>query len=83
LAARGRLDPRDEVQYEGEDGIMPAFQSDAPAPESNASNGELKGLLEEAILALPVTYPAVTVLRDVEEIARRKPLKFFHSPKQT
>ena len=48
---------------------MPAFQSNSSTPESNASNSELKGLLEEAILALPVTYRAVTVLRDVEEMS--------------
>jgi RNA polymerase sigma-70 factor (ECF subfamily) len=48
---------------------MAAFQSNSPTPESNASNSELKDLLEEAILALPVTYRAVTVLRDVEEMS--------------
>jgi RNA polymerase sigma-70 factor (ECF subfamily) len=69
LVARGRLDPLDEEQYEGEDGTMPAFQSNTATPESNASNSELKGLLEEAMLALPVTYRAVTVLRDVEEMS--------------
>ncbi len=69
LADRGRLDPLDEEQYEGEDGTMAAFQSHSPTPESNASNSELKDLLEEAILALPITYRAVTVLRDVEEMS--------------
>jgi RNA polymerase sigma-70 factor (ECF subfamily) len=69
LAARGRLDPLDEEQYEVEDGTMPAFQSNSPSPESNASNSELKDLLEEAILALPVTYRAVIMLRDVEEMS--------------
>jgi RNA polymerase sigma-70 factor (ECF subfamily) len=69
LAERGRLDPLDEEQSEGEDGTMAAFQSNSPTPESNASNSELKDLLEEAILALPVTYRAVTVLRDMEEMS--------------
>ena len=69
LADRGRLDPLDEEQYEGEDGTMAAFQSNSHTPESNASNSELKDLLEEAILALPVTYRAVTVLRDMEEMS--------------
>lgn len=69
LADRGRLDPLDEEKYEGGEGTMPAFQSNSSTPESNASNSELKGLLEEAILALPVTYRAVTVLRDVEEMS--------------
>jgi RNA polymerase sigma-70 factor (ECF subfamily) len=69
LADRGRLDRLDEEQYEGEDGTMPAFQSNLPTPESEASNSELKGLLEEAILALPVLYRAVAILRDVEEMS--------------
>jgi RNA polymerase sigma-70 factor (ECF subfamily) len=69
LAARGRLDPLNEEQYEEEDGTMPVFQSNSPTPESNASNSELKSLLEEAILTLPVMYRAVTVLRDVEEMS--------------
>ena len=69
LADRGRLDPLDEEQYERGDGTMPAFQSNSQTPESNASNSELKLLLEETILALPVTYRAVTVLRDMEEMS--------------
>ena len=69
LADRGRLDPLDEDQYQGEDGTMPAYHSNSPTPESNASNSELKGLLEAAILALPATYRAVIVLRDVEEMS--------------
>lgn len=68
LSARGRLDPLDDERYEGEDGTMPAFQSKSATPEANASRSELKGLLEEAILALPPKYRAVIVLRDVEEM---------------
>jgi RNA polymerase sigma-70 factor, ECF subfamily len=66
VTARGKLDPLDEEQYEGEKGTMPAFQSNSPTPEANASSSELKGLLEEAILAIPLTYRTVIVLRDVE-----------------
>ena len=69
LAARGKLDPLDEERYEEEDGTMPVFQSNSPTPESNASSSELKSLLEEAILTLPVAYRAVTVLRDLEEMS--------------
>jgi RNA polymerase sigma-70 factor (ECF subfamily) len=67
-AARGKLDPLDEERYEGEDESMPAFQSNSPTPEANASRSEVKELLEEAILALPQKYRAVIVLRDVEEM---------------
>jgi RNA polymerase sigma-70 factor (ECF subfamily) len=69
LARRGRFDPLNEEQLEEEDGTMPTLQSTQPSPESNASNSELKGLLEEAILALPITYRAVIMLRDVEEMS--------------
>src|SRR5665213_224293 len=69
VADRGRLDPLDEAQYEGEDETMPALQSNSPTPEANASSSELKSLLEEAILALPTTYRTVLVLRDVEEMS--------------
>jgi RNA polymerase sigma-70 factor, ECF subfamily len=69
LAARGRLDPLDDQQYEGEEGAVAEFTSNSPTPESCTFNNELKGLLEEAILALPVTYRTVLVLREVEEMS--------------
>lgn len=68
LTARGKFDPLDDERYEGEDKSMPSFQSNLPTPEANASRSELKGLLENAILALPQKYRAVIVLRDVEEM---------------
>jgi RNA polymerase sigma-70 factor, ECF subfamily len=68
-AARGKLDSLDEERYEREDENMPAFQSNSPTPEANASRSELNGLLEEAILSLPQKYRAVIVLRDVEEMS--------------
>lgn len=69
LTARGKLDPLDQQQYEGEDGTMSEFQSNSPTPEVSASHSEVKSLLEEAILALPYTYRTVIVLRDVEEMS--------------
>lgn len=63
-ATRGKLDSLDEAEGEN----MPAFQSNSPTPEANASRSELKELLEEAILALPQKYRTVIVLRDVEEM---------------
>jgi RNA polymerase sigma-70 factor (ECF subfamily) len=69
LAARGKLDPLDQKLYEGEDGAMSEFQSNSPTPEASASRSEVRGLLEEAIMALPVTYRTVIVLRDVEEMS--------------
>ena len=69
LTARGKLDPLDQQQYEGEDGTMSEFQSNSPTPEASASRSEVKGLLEEAILALPYAYRTVIILRDVEEMS--------------
>lgn len=68
LSARGRLDPLDDENYEGENETMPAFHSKSATPEANASRSEMKGLLESAILTLPQKYRAVIVLRDVEEM---------------
>ena len=66
---RGRFEPFDVEGYEGEDdGAMPAFHSSSPSPEADASRHELSGLLEDAILALPLPYRAVVMLRDLEEM---------------
>lgn len=46
---------------------MPLISS-GPDPESEASRSELAKLLEGAILALPESYRAVLVMRDVEEM---------------
>jgi RNA polymerase sigma-70 factor (ECF subfamily) len=67
--ARGRLDPLDLETFDQEGAIMPAFNSDSPTPEKNAAHNQLSALLEESILALPVAYRAVLVLRDLEEMS--------------
>ena len=52
---------------EGEEGDpMGRIRSKGPDPEQQASQLELRALLESAIEALPVTYRSVVVLRDVE-----------------
>ena len=45
---------------------MDALKSPGPDPERQAFAGELRGLLESAIEALPEHYRAVFVMRDVE-----------------
>lgn len=67
-SARGRVDLLELEEHEGEDGAMSPFHSGSPTPEADASRGELSGLLEEAILALPLPYRAVVMLRDLEEM---------------
>ena len=69
LAARGKLDPLDLEHYEGEEGAKPMFHSELPTPESSAANSELRSLLEQAVLSLPLAYRTVIVLRDVEEMS--------------
>jgi RNA polymerase sigma-70 factor, ECF subfamily len=53
---------------EREDFPMDRFASSTPNPEQQASNNELRGLLEAAIEKLPERYRAVFVLREVEEM---------------
>jgi RNA polymerase sigma-70 factor (ECF subfamily) len=69
LRARGKLDPLDQQLNEGEDGAMSEFQSHSPTPEVSASRNEVRDLLEEAIMTLPIAYRTVIVLRDVEEMS--------------
>lgn len=67
--ARGKLDPLDEAKYEEEVHMTSSFPSNSPTPESDVSNSEMQALLEQAILALPVPYRTVLILRDVEEMS--------------
>ena len=48
---------------------MDRFASLAPDPEQQASNSELRRLLEDAVERLPDSYRAVFMLRDVEEMS--------------
>lgn len=68
-ASRGKFDPLEWEDHEGEESNMSPFQSDSPTPEAAASRGEMSGLLEDAILALPNIYRAVIMLRDFEEMS--------------
>jgi len=68
-AARGKFEPLETEDYEGEEAFMRTFQANGPTPEANASRGELSTLLEDAILALPQIYRTVIMLRDIEEMS--------------
>jgi len=68
--ARGKLDPLDLEIFDGEDAAtMPALNTSSPNPEMDTARNELSALLEESILALPVAYRTVLVLRDLEEMS--------------
>ena len=69
LSARSRFEPLDFVNEDGENESMHAFPSNLPSPEADAARTEAAGFLEEAILALPLPYRTVIVLRDVEEMS--------------
>lgn len=47
---------------------MQSFHSPNPDPEHEASNSEVRRLLEQEIEALPDDYRTICILRDVEEI---------------
>ncbi len=57
-------------RQEGLDPLLDSavIRSGWPDPEQNAGNNEMKSLLEESILALPVTYRSVLIMRDIEEL---------------
>ena len=70
--ARHRRDNRYqelEPLSEREGDPMDRFASLAPNPEEQASNSEIRRLLEEAVEKLPDAYRTVFVLRDVEEMS--------------
>jgi RNA polymerase sigma-70 factor, ECF subfamily len=48
---------------------MDRFASLAPNPEQQASNSEIRSLLEEAVEKLPDAYRTIFMLRDVEEMS--------------
>src|SRR5260370_37091389 len=48
---------------------MDRFASLAPDPEQQASNSEIRRLLEEAVEKLPDAYRTIFMLRDVEDMS--------------
>ena len=48
---------------------MDRFSSLAPDPEQQASNSEVRRLLEEAVEKLPDAYRTIFMLRDVEDMS--------------
>lgn len=67
LRSRNRHPQVDVTEYDGE--ISMKTPSNALDPEKNASTGQLRGFLEEAVLNLPESYRTVIMLRDIEELS--------------
>ena len=65
---RRALRPGDRVA-ESEEGAMSQAESTVPSPERQAYASELKRLIEESVDALPDTYRAVFMLRDIEGLS--------------
>jgi len=66
---RGNRNQELEPKSERERDPMDRFASLAPNPEQQASNSEVRRLLEEAVEKLPDAYRTVFMLRDVEEMS--------------
>jgi RNA polymerase sigma-70 factor (ECF subfamily) len=58
-----------EPTPEREGDPMDRFASLAPDPEQQASNSEVRRLLEEAVEKLPDAYRTIFILRDVEDMS--------------
>jgi RNA polymerase sigma-70 factor, ECF subfamily len=58
-----------ETMSEREGDPMDRFASLAPDPEQQASNSEVRRLLEEAVEKLPDAYRTIFILRDVEDVS--------------
>ena len=63
---RDRFDDKQEAADERDGDTMAALRAPGPDPERQAFAGELRGLIESAIEALPEHYRAVFVMRAVE-----------------
>jgi RNA polymerase sigma-70 factor (ECF subfamily) len=63
---RDRFDEKQEAADERDWDTMDALRAPGPDPERQAFAGELRGLIESAIEALPDHYRAVFVMRAVE-----------------
>jgi RNA polymerase sigma-70 factor (ECF subfamily) len=60
--------PREGRLVEPEE-TVPTVSSNPPSPEQQVANRELRELLEEGVNALPDTYRAAFMLRDVEGLS--------------
>jgi RNA polymerase sigma-70 factor, ECF subfamily len=71
------------IDYESGEARMAETASDAPDPEREAMNGEMRALLERRIDALPELYRAVFMLRAVEELSVEETAAALELPEAT
>ena len=67
LRRRNRVQSLDEAEYEG--GASMNLAAHSPDPEQNATGAQLRELLEEAVMNLPMNYRTVIMMRDIEEMS--------------
>jgi RNA polymerase sigma-70 factor (ECF subfamily) len=68
--ALARRRKRERVVGEGEaEGIIRMVETNTPDPEEQAASSELREVLEREVAALPDTFRAVLVMRDVEGLS--------------
>jgi RNA polymerase sigma-70 factor, ECF subfamily len=78
LRKRKRLEPFEETA--SEELLM---SSPLSGPESNASDGELRVLLEEAVDGLPETFRTTFVLRSIEQLSVAETAEVLGIPEET
>ena len=69
LARAHRRNRIQELDAEPYGGYMNPLPATTPDPEQQASDRELVGLLQDAVLALPDNYRSVLMMRDIEEMS--------------
>jgi RNA polymerase sigma-70 factor, ECF subfamily len=69
LGRRRKARPASQTLNEAEGDAMSQVESTAPSPERQAYASELKRLVEQSVDALPDTYRAVFMLRDIEGLS--------------
>ena len=69
LGRRRRARPTEPMDHESGRDAMPQTQSAGPSPERQAYASELKRLVEESVDALPDSYRAVFMLREIEGLS--------------
>lgn len=69
LGRRRRARPTEHMDHESGRDAMPQTHAAGPSPERQAYASELKRLVEESVDALPDSYRAVFMLREIEGLS--------------
>ncbi len=78
LRKRKRVEPLDDG--DSQDSLM---VSPVNGPENNASDGELRALLEEAVDGLPESFRTTFVLRSIEQLSVAETAEVLGIPEET